>query len=202
MAVGAFIITRARHLLLSPAAAWDVIAAEPTDARKIFLGYVGPLVTAAALAIALGLILIGLNLQHSGTFRVGAGTALSQAALRIALSLATVLLLGFLINGLAPRFGATPHAGQALKLAAYAPTASWVASLATIIPQLWIVSVAGSVYTLYLLFVGLPKLMNPAPDKIIPYNASIAAIMVVLWFVIEAACFSIMPSITPGMRIN
>jgi hypothetical protein len=197
----AAIIGRLQRLLLSPGAEWDAIAGEPADIQKIYMNYVGPLVIASALAAAIGLSVFGENYGFI-TYRPSAGAALTQAILSVVLTLVGVYVLGFVINALAPQFGGTQDAGQAFKLAAYSGSAAWVAGLLAIIPQLKIIVVLASFYSLYLLYVGLPKLMKPAEDKALVYTLAIIGVMVVLGVVIAVLAASMMPSVTPMMRVN
>ena len=196
----AYIIGRVQRLLLSPATEWDAIAGEAADVQKIYMNYVGPLVIAAAIAAAIGISVVGISIPIVGTFRFGIVTALTQMIVQIGLGLAMVYVLAFVINALAPQFGATQDMGQAFKLAAYAPTASWVAGLVMIIPSLGILAALGGLYSLYLLYVGLPKLMKPAPDKAMVYILSIIGVMIVAGVVIGALSSSMMPAMTPMMR--
>jgi len=189
------LLGRVQRLLLSPASEWDAIAAEPADVRAIYMNYVGPLVIAAALAAALGMSIVGWY-----GIRFGLGTTLTQLVLEVVLSLGGVYALGFAINALAPQFGGTPDMGQAFKLAAYSSTAYWVARLVMIIPQLQIVAVLGALYSLYLLYVGLPKLMKPAADKAMIYMLVIVGVMVVIAVAIAAISASTNPAMTPIMR--
>jgi len=85
----------------------------------------------------------------------------------------------FVINALAPTFGATADMGQAFKLAAYAPTAAWIGAIFNIVPVLGqIIAIAAAFYSLYLLYVGLPKLMRPPEDKVVVYTLSIIGVMI------------------------
>lgn len=196
----AAIFARVQRLILSPAAEWEVIAGEPADMQKIYMSYVGPLVVASALAAAIGMAVIGISVPYAGTFRVGIGAALSSAIVQIAIGLIMVYVVAFVVNALAPNFGATQDMGNAFKLAAYAPTASWVAGLAMILPSLGIIALLGGLYSLYLLYVGLPKLMKPAQDKVMVYTLAIVGVMIVAAIVMAAVSSSFMPAYTPMMR--
>ena len=191
----ASIIGRVQRLLLSPAAEWDVISGEPADVQKIYMSYVGPLVIAAAVAAAIGMSVVGVY-----GFRFGVGTALTGMIVQIVMGLVMVYVLAFVINALAPQFGATADMGQAFKVAAYSPTASWVAGLVMIIPALGILALLGALYSLYLLYVGLPKLMKPAQDKAMVYTLAVIGVMVVIAVVMAVIQSSMMPAMTPMMR--
>ena len=198
----AAIFSRVQRLILSPGTEWDAIAGEPADIQKIYMNYSGPLIIAAALAAAIGMSVIGISYGGFGTFRVPAGAALTQAILSILLGLGGVYVMALIINTLAPQFGGTQDMGQAFKLAAYSPTASWVAGILMIIPQLGIIAMLGGLYSLYLLYVGLPKLMKPAEDKALVYTIAVIVVMVVVAIVIGALSSMMMPSMTPMMRGN
>ncbi len=195
------IIARVQKLILSPATEWDVIAGEDANVQRIYMNYVGPLIIAAALATAIGMSVIGISFGF-GSYRLPAGAALGQAILQVILGLAGVYITGLVINALAPQFGGTPDAGQAFKVAAYAPTASWVASLVMILPQLGIVALLGALYSLYLLYVGLPKLMKPAEDKAMVYTLAVVGVMIVIYILIGTLSSMMVPSVTPMMRVN
>lgn len=194
----AAILARVQKLILSPATEWDVIAGEDANVQRIYMNYAGPLIIAAAFALAIGISLIGIGYG----FRVPAGAAFGQAILQIVLSLAGVYGVGLAINALAPQFGGTQDAGQAFKLAAYSPTPAWVAGLLFIVPQLGVIAMIGALYSLYLLYVGLPKLMKPAEDRALVYTLAVAGVMVVAQILIYALSSSMMPSLTPMMRVN
>jgi hypothetical protein len=197
----AAILGRVQRLILSPASEWDVIAGEDANVQAIYTNYVAPLIIASALAAAIGASVVGINFGL-GTFRVPAGAALTQAILQVLLGLAGVYITGLVINALAPQFGGTPNAGQAFKVAAYSPTASWVAGLVMILPQLGIVALLGGLYSLYLLYVGLPKLMKPAEDKALVYTLAVVGVMIVIYILIFVISGMMMPSMTPMMRVN
>jgi hypothetical protein len=197
----AAILGRVQRLLLSPASEWDAIAGEDANVQRIYMNYVGPLLIVSALAAAIGMSVIGIN-YGLGTFRVPAGSALTQAILQVVLGAAGVYITGIVINALAPQFGGTQDAGQAFKLAAYSPTAAWVAGIVTILPQLGIIALLGGLYSLYLLYVGLPKLMKPAEDKALVYTLAVVGVMIVVYILIGVLAGMMMPSMTPMMRVN
>lgn len=166
------LIARVQRLLLSPATEWDVIAGEAADVAKIYANYVGPLVLAAMVLTGLGLMFYT---------RMGLGGAIQFIIIQTVLSLILVYVVAFVINALAPTFGATADMGQAFKLAAYAPTAAWIGAIFNIVPVLGqIIAIAAAFYSLYLLYVGLPKLMRPPEDKVMVYTLSIIGVMIVV----------------------
>jgi hypothetical protein len=129
-----------------------------------------------------------------GTYRVPIGSAITQAIVSYVLALAGIYVLALIIDALAPTFNGRRSQIQALKLAAYSMTASWVAGIFGLIPVLWPLTLLG-LYSLYLLYLGLPILMKTPSDKAVGYIAVVIIIAIVLTMVISAvaAMFTTMP---------
>jgi hypothetical protein len=166
------LVERAQKILTAPNSEWDVVAAEKTDVQAMFLTYVLPLVGAQALVAVLGLMLF----QH-----VELQGAVIQFALNVVIGAAVVFILAFVIDGLAPNFGAQKDFTQSFKVAAYSPTPLWVFGLIAIVPQLGILGLLFGLYSLYLIFIGLPKVKKPKKDQEAVYAlAAIGAIIVLV----------------------
>lgn len=116
------LVARAKAILMTPKQEWPVIDTEPLNVRELLIGYVLPLAAIGPIARFLGLSIFGFG----GIFRVPVGTALSQAILGFVLAVISVFVLAWVINALAPQFGATQDMQQAIKLSAYSATAGWV----------------------------------------------------------------------------
>lgn len=187
-------IARVKNLLLSPGSEWEVIDREEADPRRLTLRYVAPLVAIPTLAIVIALAVVGVQ---SGPDRERApilGVALS-ALVFFVLSIGAVFLFAAILNWLAPKFGAPRSYRQAFKVSAYSITAAMVAGILAIAPQLQVLALLGASYSLYLLFVGAPKVMHPAQPAATNYaiTATFAAIAVAL-VVGTAAMFAAAPS--------
>jgi hypothetical protein len=103
------------------------------------------------------------------------------------LSLVVVYLMALIINALAPTFGGQKDMVQALKTVAYAWTASWIAGIAVIVPWLgWLVALAGAIYGVYLLYLGLPQTMKCPTEKSAGYTAVSVIIAFVLSWIVGA----------------
>ncbi len=193
------VIERVRAILLTPRTEWPVIATESTTVADLYLNYI---VVLAAIPAVFGFIkgsLIGVDVPLLGTMRVGVGAGISGMLLRYGLSLAQVYVIALIIDALAPTFSAQKNQLQALKLAAYSFTAAWVASALQIVP--WIgalLALAGAIYSIYLLNLGLPSTMQCPPDKSVGYTVVTVVISIVLSFVIAAVVGSITGISAPG----
>lgn len=192
---GAGLVARVKALLLRPSPTWDEIDLEPATVAGLFKGWVLPLAAIPAVAGAVGLLLFGFSGGFMGigySFRPSPAWVLGNALLQYGLGVALVFVVGVVVNGLAKTFGGVQDHTQAMKVAAYAPTASWVAGAAMILPQLWIVALLGGLYSLYLLYLGLPKLMKTPAERKLPYFAAVVAVAILASIVIGIASNSIM----------
>jgi len=179
------LVSRVQKLLMSPKTEWDAIDTEQTDVMGILTTYVAPLVILGAVASLLGMLIFGINVGYGIVIKPPITSLLIQAVISIVLGVGMVYVFAFIIDMLAPSFGAQKNFNQAFKVAAYAPTAAWVAGIAQIVPVIgWIVVLAGAIYTLYLLFVGLPKLMKPPADKGTVYTLACIGVAIVLAIIV------------------
>jgi hypothetical protein len=72
------------------------------------------------------------------------------------------------ISLLAPRFGGKKNFPNALKLSVYSHTPLWLAGIFLLVPGLNFLLILGA-YGLYLLWVGLPMLMQVPDERAFPY---------------------------------
>ena len=175
------IIARAKAILLTPRAEWPVIAAEPDTVAGLFTGYILILAAVPAIIHFLSVSVIGVSVPFLGSYRVDLAAGLTSTVVFYVLSLVGVFIVALIVEALAPTFGGEKNRVQALKTVAYAFTASWVASIIGIVPGLGLIAaLAGLIYGLYLLNLGLPFTMKCPPEKALGYTivTVIAAIIV------------------------
>ncbi|MEP7211217.1 MAG: Yip1 family protein [Alphaproteobacteria bacterium] len=173
------LVARVKNLLLSPNSEWDVIDREAIRSRNLVLGYVIPLAALPAAATVFGLSVLGVDVAGE-TVRAPWIWMLASAALFFAMSVLGVLVFAALLNALAPTFGAERNYAQALKVSGYSITSAMVAGIATAVPALGIIALIGASYSLYLLFLGVPRLMKPAPNSATNYSIVATACALVL----------------------
>ncbi|HTV78759.1 MAG TPA: Yip1 family protein [Steroidobacteraceae bacterium] len=181
------IVARAKGMLITPRTEWAVAAAEPDSIGGLYSGYILLLAAIPALVTFLAYTVIGVSVPLLGTYRVGIATALTSALVRYALSLVFVYVVALIIDALAPTFGAEKNSVQSLKTVAYSYTALWVISILGVIPGLALLAtLAGGIYSIYLLNMGLPSTMKCPSDKTVGYTALTVVIAIVLYLVLAA----------------
>ncbi len=177
------LIERAKNICLSPKTEWDVISAESTETQALMLGYVAPLAAIGAVAGFVGNSIIGHSNFLIGNYRMPIFAGLGIAVLTFVMAFVAVFVLSLIINALAPTFGGEKNSAQALKVAVYSYTPAWIVGIFQLIPGLGILTVLG-LYALYLLYLGLPKLMKSPEDKAVGYTAVVVICGIVLAIVI------------------
>jgi hypothetical protein len=179
------LIARAKAILLTPKTEWPVIASEPTTVADLYKGYIVILAAIPAIFAFIKWSIIGVSVPFAGTMRIGMGLGLTQMVVSYVLSLVMVYILALIIDALAPTFGGQKDQTQALKTAAYAYTASWVAGVAQILPWLgMLLMIAGGIYSIYLLYLGLPNTMKAPTDKAVGYTVVVIIVGIVLGIVV------------------
>jgi len=178
--------TRVRNILLTPNTEWPAIAEEPTDKASVVTGYVIPLAAIGAIAGFIGGSLIGTSLPFLGRYRVPITTGLVGAVFTFVFAIIGVFILAFIINALAPTFGAQKDSNRAFKVAVYSYTPAWIAGALQILPALGVLGIIAALYGLYLLYLGLPALMKAPQEKAIGYTAVVVVCAIVLSIVVTS----------------
>ena len=185
------LVARAKAILLSPKTEWGVIDSEQATIGSLYTGYVMPLAAIPAVAGFIGWGFIGVS-----GYRWGMGFAITMSVVQYAVALVSTFVLALIIDALAPTFGGQKSQIQALKVAAYSSTASWVVGIFMILPALGWLAILG-LYSLYLLFLGLPRLMKAPQEKAMGYTAVVIVCAIVLYVVVGGITATFLPR--PGL---
>jgi hypothetical protein len=191
------LVDRVKKLLISPTQEWAVIKAETHTVAGLFTRYVMILAAIPAVASFIGLSIVGYT-GLGPTYRVPMAAGVANMVLSYVLSLGSVYLIALVIDALAPNFSGEKDFMQALKVAAFFPTAAWVAGIFGIIPALAILTLLGALYSLWLLYTGLALLMAVPEDKAIAYTAVVLLVAIVVMVVISVVAALAIPGPTRG----
>ncbi len=165
---------RAKAMLLDPADEWPRIAQETGDPAYVLSHYVAVLALVPALFGFVGASLIGGVTSSGETVRASLFNGLFGAIFAYASAFVIVLVLGFVINVMAPLFGARKNFADAFKVAVYSFTPMWLTGIFLLLPGLRFLALTGF-YGVYVLAVGLPQLMKTPEQKTPAYAVAIVA---------------------------
>ena len=184
------LLERVKKILLQPAEEWAVIDKESGTAVDLYKSYIIPLAAIGPIASIIGLSVIGVGLPMGGSYRVSLMSAIAHAVTAFVLALVGTYVLALIIDALAPTFLGVKNDFQALKVAAYSSTAAWLAGIFSLIPALAFLQIL-ALYSVYLLYLGLPVLMKAPQEKALPYTGVVIIAAIVIFGVIGAlsSCF-------------
>ena len=186
---------RAKRICLSPDTEWPVIAGESAPLAALLTGYVLPLAALSAIGAFLSAAMAGLGLM----------TWFVLLVMSLVMSLVGVVVLSFVIEALAPTFGAEKSTVRAGNVAAYSPTAAWVAGTVQFVPFIGsLIAALGALYSLYLLYVGLLRVMKSSPDKALAYTGLVVVVVLVIGFVVNivAGALGLGAVLTPAYTLG
>ncbi len=192
-------VNRIKNILLTPRSEWQAIAVESASTRAIYTGYVVPMAAIRPICSFIGLSLIGVSV-FGGHFRTPIVTGITHTILSYVLTLVGVYVLALVIDALAPTFGGQKDPIQALKVSAYSATPTWLAGVLYLLPALSILGLIAGLYSLYLLYLGLPVVMKAPQEKALGYTAVVVIAAIVIFVVIGSVAGLVMPH--PAMNFG
>ncbi len=190
------LVDRVKNILLQPKTEWAAIEPEQTDPKTLYTSYIVILALIPAVAGLIGTAFIAS--MFAG--RIGFGFALGAAIMQYVLTLVMVFVIAFIADALAPSFDGQKNLNQALKLTAYAMTAAWVAGVFAVVPLLgWLLVLLGSLYSLYLFYLGVPLLMKVPEQKVVGYTVVVVVVAIIIGWVLAMINASIIGMGAVGM---
>ncbi|OGB89414.1 hypothetical protein A2625_08005 [candidate division WOR-1 bacterium RIFCSPHIGHO2_01_FULL_53_15] len=159
---------RAYRLIIEPEKVWREIAGEAAEPRQIFMRYALPMMLIPAAAMVAKILLSrGQYITFSFVLNLLIGGIVNYI-----LSAAALLFAAWLISLMAPYFGSKSEASSAVKIVAYSMTPVWLCSVFKVFPPLAVLSILG-LYAAYLVYTGLPIVLNTPPEKNLPFAFSV-----------------------------
>jgi hypothetical protein len=177
------LLQRVKNILLIPKETWEQIKTEETTPMAIVKDYLVYLAAVSSAASFIGSALIGRS-TIVGHFRVPFFSGLLWAVIGFVLSIVAIYIAGKVINALAPTYNAVKNDVNAFKVVAYSATAWLVGGFFNLIPRLSILAFLIGLYSFYLMYVGLPILMQCPKEKALAY--AIVSWLITLVIVIVA----------------
>lgn len=166
------LVQRLIDILLRPRETWMQIDAEDGSPASIYRDYLVFLAAIPAVAGFIGYSLIGVG-AFGISVRVPVVQGLVSMVVGYVLSLAMVYVLALIANMLAPRFAGHADMGSAFKLVAYGSTAGMLGGVFSLLPSLAMLGLVAALYSVYLIYTGIPVLMKAPQEKAVGYTAAL-----------------------------
>ena len=187
------IVARAKAITLNPAETWPVIEAESHDAKSLYVPYLLILAAIPAVCSFIGMSIIGIG-GFGFSMRIPFGSGLAMMVTTYILSLVMTYGMGWLVSALAPTFGGQSNLIQGLKIAVFGATPMMLAGVFNILPALSIVGLLAAIYSLYVMYLGLPILMKNPKDKTITYMVVVVIASIIAGVVLGMISRAFTPS--------
>lgn len=174
-------------IMVSPSTEWQAIRNKQSSFLQVFLSHVPLLALIPTVSAYIGVTQVGWTVADGAPIKLTSGSAATLSVLTYFALLAGIYLLGEFINWMSKTYG-VPGTDQqrhyeGTALAVFVSTPIMLAGLANLYPQLWLVTsvamVAGC-YSIYLIYQGIPILMNIPKDQAFFYATSVITVGLVL----------------------
>lgn len=195
-------IDRIKNILLTPKTEWPRIDAEPDTEMGVFTRWVVPLAAIGPVCQLIGQQLFGGGSVMGISWKPSLGFSITTAVVGYLLALVGTFLVAKIIDALAPTFNGTKDPTAAMKVTAYAWTAAWVAGVFNLLPALGIIALLGALYSLYLLYLGLPVLMKAPQDKAVGYTVVACVCAIVTFMIVGAVTAALVGAFVPQQSIG
>jgi hypothetical protein len=100
--------------------------------------------------------------------------------------LGSIYVIALIVDALAPSFGSTKNLDASLKVVLYSYTASFIAGIFMLIPMLSWLAIIVSLYSFYLMYLGLKIVKDTPQDKIAGYLVVTILIAIVVYVIISS----------------
>ena len=193
--VPAGLVERVQGLFLNPRAEWARIRDEQADVQGLVLRYAAVL----SLIPLVVHVLVGFvrGMRYSGASWI-LRRSIEGGIESYVFGLIGVVVVAWILQALGPKFGAACDLVQATKVTVYASTPSWIASVAAFLILLpgigrlaGLVLVAGGIYGLYLVWLGVGIVLRPRPEQLMIY--------VIVALVCTCVVFAVIGSLAGGL---
>ena len=189
------LVSHVAGLFTRPKHAWQALRAEDASIADCYLQHTLWLALIPPVAGFFGTTQVGWQLGWGEPIRLTTASALPIAVLYYLAILAAVFVVGKAIHWMANTYGAEPSLSRCVLLAAFVATPLLLIGVLQVYPMLllnFLVGLAALAYAVYLLYVGVPVMMDISADRGFLFSSSVVtfglvafvamlAITVILW---------------------
>lgn len=177
-------------LLTRPDHAWRQIRVDAEESvSRTYLTHTLILAAIPPLCAFIGTTQVGWTIGTNPPVMLTLHSALWMSVLSYLAMLVGVGVMASFIHWMARTYDAVPSMARCVAFATYTATPLFIAGLAALYPQMWLAMLIGTAaicYTVFLLFVGVPTIMNIDPDEGFLFSSSILAVGLVVLVAIVA----------------
>lgn len=178
------LLQHAFGLFTHPHEEWQSIKREHAGPLRLYVAYISVLGLIAPVCAFISTTQFGWQVGEGQLIKLTTTSALQLSVLTYIAMLVGVFAIGYMIDWMAKTYGAKRdhHAANGVALMAYACTPLFIAGFALLYPVPWfnmIIFLAAAAYAGYLLYDGLPIVLNISEEKAFLFEGSILAVALV-----------------------
>ena len=184
-------LQHALGLFINPRKDWTKIRDENCTVGKCYCSYVFLLASIPPISGYFGTTLHGWEIGTREAIKLSPDSALIIAIIYYLVMLVGVFSMGFMIHFMSKTYGSAQSLPRCITLAAYVATPLFLVGIFELFPILWLNFVIGLpalVYSVYLLYLGVPIIMKIPEEQGFLFSSAILAVgMVALVSVLTAS---------------
>lgn len=173
------LLNHIKGLLTNPVQEWEKIRSENVSTQQLYLGFVMIVSAIAPICALIGTTTMGWRIGAGEPVKLTMGSAVVMAiAFYVALLVAT-FMMGKMIHWMAQTYGSSQPLRLCVALAAYAATPMFLVGVIQLIPTLWlnfIIGLPALGYAVYLLYSGVPVIMEISAERGYLFSTSILGV--------------------------
>jgi hypothetical protein len=178
-------------IMLRPNSEWKAIRGEEHSFKQVFLSHVPFLALIPCISFLIGVTQVGWTFGSGDPVKLTMLSAVQLCGVAYVALLGGVFILGEFINWMSRTYGVEGSAEkrhyEGTALAVYVTTPIFLAGIFGLYPGLWLnvsaMGIAGA-YAVYLIYEGLPVLMNISKDRAFMFASSIVTIGLVMMVIV------------------
>jgi len=171
-------------LLVRPSAQWRTVADLPESSFKTLVLYPCFLAILPAVAWFYGTSQVGWTVgEHGETIKLTTQSARQICILFYLTMVACVAIIGFFIHWMSDTYGAESSLTRGIVIAGLTATPLFIAGLVGFYPLLWLdllVGVAAVSWSVYLMYLGIPIIMDIPEERGFLFSSAVLAIAMVI----------------------
>ncbi|GLS25401.1 Yip1 family protein [Marinibactrum halimedae] len=179
-------------IMLHPDSEWKAIRKERHSFAQVFISHVPILALIPTVSAYFGVTQVGWSLAGEEAIRLSTASAMSLCVLTYFALLMGVYLLGEFINWMSKTYGVRDDAEkrhyEGTALAVYISTPVFLVGFVHLYPDIYLnafaLAVAGA-YSIYLIYEGIPILMDIPKERAFMYASSVVTVTLVLAVVVR-----------------
>ena len=179
-------------IMLHPDSEWKAIRNEKHSFKQVFISHVPLLALIPVVSFFFGVTQVGWSIGSGDPIKLTMLSALELCGLTYFALLIGVYVLGEFINWMAKTYGVRDSEErrhyEGTALAVYVTTPVFLVGIFGLYPDLWLnaaVTLIAGAYAVYLIYEGIPILMNISKEQAFMYASSVVTIGLVMMVLVR-----------------